>query len=839
MSRLHGLAAAICVAVTACGGGGGGSAGSAGGDSGGAGGVTPAPISATADKLFPLAANLRLVYDSTEGPEPSVVRADGTLPLSAGVSGTILRRQNFSTGADGARAYSVSESGVRQYAAPGADAIERAFDGSELMRWPVPAGHTYVQLDTTIDSGRDFDGDGRSDRVTMRSDITAVATESVVTPAGSFSNALHHRQVVKQTVLPSGGGAPVALETTTDTWYAPDIGPVKTTVTQSGSGATVTVTEALSRFRVGSRGKDNGTPAVSAEAPFGLAGPAAQISARFTEVVEPASLTAGAFTLVSDTGVLVAGTPRAEGRTVRFAPAQPLAAGYYTATLGVAVQDVFGNRITAARSWSFIVDAAAPGVVSNWPLTDAINVGLRELIGVTFSEAPSFASVNAANVRLKANGAVVPTTLQTSATGISMTPVGGLQRGTHYEVEISGVTDAAGNAMVGEHRFGFDTTPGRFGAQERLYPVEGVPGAFADAVGDINGDGLPDVLFTVSTSNLTNGYQYSLFVRKGRIDGTLGAPERLDVGPMDRLCDLNALAIGDLNGDGRPDVIVGSLICGVLVLNQTASGTLAPGQYIDTPVDVLRLADFDGDGRLDVAGAGRNATVAHLWKQTPSGQLVLMGTLDLGGEVARDLEIGDLDGDGRPDVVVALRVTSREPHIAVFRQQADGRFAPPQILSTGSVWGATGLALGDVNHDGKLDIVVTTGGNAPTWFAVLLQAFDGSFGAVTRVPTLDGPWAVRVADIDRDGRADIVVSHRGHYRVGIYLQRSDGSLAPEELYDAPYGTEPLQTLAIADLDGDGLLDLVISGEVIRQVPLSGNGGLQAEVNRIQRIRTAR
>lgn len=834
MSRWYGVTAAVCVAVTACGGGGGGSGGT-----GGEVVVTPAPIATAADKLFPLEANTRLVYDSTEGPEPSFVRVEGTQQLASGISGTLIRRQNFSTGSDSARLYSVSESGLRQHAAPGADAIERAFDGSELMRWPVPAGHTYVQLDTTVDSGRDHDGDGRSDRVTLRADITAVATESVETPAGSFNNTFHHRQTVRQTVLPSGGGASVTLETTTDTWFAPGIGPVKTALTQSGSGSSVTVTESLSRFRVGTRGKDHGAPAVTAETPVGLAGPAAQISVRFTEVLDAGSLAAGAFAVVSDTGAPVAGTVRADGRTARFVPAQPMSAGYYTATLSAAVQDVFGHRLTAARSWSFIVDATAPGVVSHQPPADAINVGLRDVISVMFSETPSAASVNAAHVRLKANGVVVPTTLQISFTGFTVTPTDGLQRGTHYVVEISGITDVAGNVMASEHRFSFDTTPGRFGAMERLYETEGVPGAFADAVGDINGDGLPDVLFTIATSNLTSGYQYSLFVRKGRPDGTLAPPERVAVPPMDRLCDLNALAIGDLNGDGRPDVAVGSLICGVLVLHQTADGALAPAQYIGTPVDVLRLADLDGDGRLDVAGAGRESTVVHLWKQTPGGQLVLMDTLDLAGEVARDLELGDLDGDGRPDVVVALRVTSREPHIALFRQQADGRFAPPQFLSTGSVWGATGLALGDVNHDGRLDIVATTGGNSPTWFAVLYQAADGSFGPVTRVPTLDGPWAVRVADIDRDGRADMVVTHRGHFRVGIYLQRASGGFAPEELYDAPYGTEPLQTLAVADLDRDGLLDLVVSGEVIRQVPLSGLGALQAEVQRRRPLRPVR
>ena len=85
---------------------------------------------------------------------------------------------------------------------------------------------------------------------------------------------------------------------------------------------------------------------------------------------------------------------------------------------------------------------------------------------------------------------------------------------------------------------------------------------------------------------------------------------------------------------------------------------------------------------------------------------------------------------------------------------------------------------------------------------------------------------MRVADVDGDGRADIVVSHRGHYQVGLYLQKAAGTLGREELYEGPYGTEQLQTLVVSDLGRDGLVDIVICGEVMRQLPLAGPSALR-------------
>lgn len=815
------MALALSGLMSACGGGSGDPAASP---------EATAPIAIAAGNYFPLDSNARRVYVTSAATGSVIVRTAGTQLLN-GVAGTVVLRQNSTNGAEHQSVYVSSETGVRQYSSSGADATERAFDGTEVIRLPAHAGDSFVQLDTTIDSGQDFDGDGRTDRVSLHADVTVIASgETVSVPAGMFSNVLHQRQTVRQTVLPASGAAPFNIDDTSDTWYAPNIGIIKNVVQQRAASADTTITESLAKYRVGTRSNDTVAPAAQSSLPTGATSSAsATVSADFSEEMDEASFASGVFTLVDAAGQPVAGAVQVQGRTVRFVPAIPLGSGFYSANIGTAAQDLFGNRLTTALGWNFIVDAAAPGVVSSFPLAESINVALNAVVGVSFNETPALASVNIGNIRLSDGTSVVATELQVNGNSIAVRAVGGLKKGTRYTLDVAGVTDAVGNPMAQGYRFSFDTTPGRFGSTQRLYPT---PYVYADVVGDVNGDGIPDIVFTADTSSVATPYQFSLFVRAGRADGSFSDPVRVDVGPMSSFCDLNALAIGDVTGDGRPDLVVGSLICGVLVLRQTPSGTLELGQYLDTPANSLRLADFDKDGRLDLVAVSDSSTVVHLWRQNTNGTLELVETPGLGGEYARDVEVGDLDGDGRLDLVVSLLVAGRSPNLAVLRQQTDGHFAAPVFLSTGSVFGATAVALGDLNGDGRVDIVATTGGNSPTWFAVFYQAPDGSFPSATQVPTYDSPWGVRVVDVDNDGRADIVISHRGHNLVGVYLQRAGGGLNREELYDAPSGPVCVQNLAVSDIDGDGLVDIVVAGELLRQVP-RGGGALGAKVRQTQ------
>lgn len=833
----YGLLAVATIALTACGGGGGGA------ESAPIPPPTATPIIATASaNLHPLDANLRLLYQAGGSDNlPVLVRTLGTRVSASGVSGTAVLRRDFAAGIDTVRIAVVGPGGVQLYAPVGADALERAFDGTDLMRWPAAAGDTYVRLDTTVDSGRDFDGDGRSDRVTLRAVVTAVALESVSTASDAFGNAFHHRQVLTQTVLPSGGGAPTVLETTTDTWFAPGYGPVKTVTAQrTGTGTTTTTTESVLQYRVGTKNSgDSMYPTVFGTAPTGRAPGSANAVVVFSEVLNAEAVTPDRFALRDPAGAAVPGALHVSGREVRFVPAQRLATGVYTATLArQAVQDVFENQAPSDVSWFFIVDATAPAVVATYPVDDAINVQLVTTVSVSFSEPPGRRSVNSSTVRVLSRGLPVAGSLDVNGNGVSFTPSGGLQRGTRYVVEVSGVTDEVGNPMARDLRFAFETTPGRFGSPERVPAAgNGSIGAASLAAGDINGDGIPDIVYADVGDD---GYPDAVYVRMGRADGQLDPPVRLNLSTYfqatpTRRCPITALAIGDLTGDGRADVAVGSWNCGVLVVRQTASGALEPGQFIEELIQVLRIADLNGDGRFDLVGVQDYWNKAFVWLQNTDGVLALDQTPGLGDVAARDVAIGDINGDGRPDLIVALRsqdvITA---NIAILLQQPDGRFAPPRYLSTGTTRGIWGLAVGDFNGDGRLDIAGTTFANKPASLLVFLQAADGSFPAATAIDTMDGAYSVMAGDIDGDGRMDVVVNHEGWFQVGIYLQKADGSLAPEELYEAPGRSVNVQVLAIADINRDGLPDIIGPASLLRQVPLRGGGALRAATSVGQR-----
>lgn len=795
---------AVAASLGACG---GGSSSSGGGSS------APEFIAVAADNLFPLDANTRRIYTSSDSAGTFSERVTGTQAVAGG-TGTVVSTIDSTDGSEDVSVYIVDSGGVRVFAAAGAVALDRAFDGVEVLRWPMKAGDHYLQIDKSLDSGEDFDGDGRNDTIAVRSEVTVVARESVSVTAGTFPESLHQRQAVRVTVQPSGGGASVVVNFTVDEWYVPNLGLVKQTVLTTPAGGVPSIsTETLSAYRVGARSSDNTAPTVASVTPESAAvrGTATSVSAQFSKAMDPASFaTTGSFTVVDSAGARIAGTVQVQGQTAHFVAAQSWASGTYTATVSTAAQDVLGNALVAPRSWAFTVDATAPGVVSLTPASDAVDVDIATSVVLVFSEPPDPTTVNAANVRLSSSNGPVPLALSVDGSRITLTPIAALERDQFYTLSVSGVTDAVGNPLAQALISRFLTNQGRFAFKQSLFPDWLVN---TMAIGDVNNDGIPDVLAAGQTTMVAS--EQGLLLRAGLPDGTLAAETRLDLGALAG-CQLGSLAIGDVNDDGRPDVVVGGLNCGTLVLAQTATGTLVTSQYMAQAFgDKLRIVDVDGDGRLDLVMSVAFRNQVEVWRQGIGGLLELNSSNDLGGSWVKDFKVGDIDGDGRIDIVAAISGGLGQD-VAVMRQTADGGFAAPEILSTENVWGARAVALGDLNGDGRIDIVATTGGNSPTYLAVYYQAAGGTLGPLTRVPSFDIPFAVQVADIDGDGRADIVVSHEGWAAVGVYLQQPGGTLADEERFRAPSSSNGINSMVVGDINRDGLPDILIAGDWLRQ-----------------------
>jgi len=353
-------------------------------------------------------------------------------------------------------------------------------------------------------------------------------------------------------------------------------------------------------------------------------------------------------------------------------------------------------------------------------------------------------------------------------------------------------------------------------------PAYGSGGLLAAGVvaADTNGDGTPDlvVLNGCIDSNCTRG---SVGVLIGNGDGTYKAAVTYDTGAGQA----TSIATGDVNGDGKLDLIVTSSLTAsngtINVLLGNGDGTFQ-GQVSytsggDNP-SALAVADVNGDGKLDVvvanqcglgnsAGCGWPGTIGVLLGNG-DGTFQAAQTYSTGLCAPDSVVVADLNGDGKVDVLFDGAFSSC--NASFMHGVGDGSFqAPTQVLAaSGYVTG------GDVNGDGKIDIVVVTPGvpNATTSAAgtlnVLLGNGSGSFtlSQSTAVP-VNAP--VVLADVNGDGKLDFVAgaSCNGCYNsgVGIFLGNGDGTFQSAQMFDST--GEENATVAVADLNGDGKLDI--------------------------------
>jgi hypothetical protein len=302
---------------------------------------------------------------------------------------------------------------------------------------------------------------------------------------------------------------------------------------------------------------------------------------------------------------------------------------------------------------------------------------------------------------------------------------------------------------------------------------------------------------------------FKLFVFLQNADGTLAPPIKYPTGSSYG-CMAQTVAIGDVNHDGRNDVVIGDAGCGIEVFLQDGTGALAAGaSYASVDSHKIRIADLNNDGLLDVVGIGWGTDTASVWLQNASGTLETPVTYPVTHSGYDDLEVGDVNNDGLTDIVVMSGQLYATPSLGVLTQKAGGGFNAPAYYSVGPNLLTHGVAVGDLNGDGSNDVVVTYGGNSPSsQIGVFSQNSLGTLDAVVNYPSYDSPSAVEIADVTGDGRKDIVVVHSGWAALGIYRQLPGGTIQAEERYAAPYGSTNPHALAVGDINGDGRNDVV-------------------------------
>jgi hypothetical protein len=274
-----------------------------------------------------------------------------------------------------------------------------------------------------------------------------------------------------------------------------------------------------------------------------------------------------------------------------------------------------------------------------------------------------------------------------------------------------------------------------------------------------------------------------------------------------------------MNQDGRLDVVL-SLDNAVGVMLQTGGGLLsAPVPYPTVHSSFsntykIRCGDFDHDGLADVVSIdwGTQSIDADVFLQGPGGVLAAPHVYPVNHGGYDDLEAGDVSGDGRVDIVVMSGQLYAYDNLGVLVQNGSGTFAPPVYYDLGGNELSSGVGIGDVNHDGRRDVVVSYGGNSPgANIGVFLQDGTGHLSPPFSMPSYDIPQPVEIGDLNLDGRDDVVTLHGGWLALGVYLQGAGGTLQAEDLYPVPYATHyNRHALAIGDLNGDFLPDVAFA-----------------------------
>jgi hypothetical protein len=324
----------------------------------------------------------------------------------------------------------------------------------------------------------------------------------------------------------------------------------------------------------------------------------------------------------------------------------------------------------------------------------------------------------------------------------------------------------------------------------RSYRAGGDPRSVA--IGDLNGDARPDLA-------VANDHGVSVLANRG--DGTFRAARNFTTGS--ELDQWGAVAIGKLTGDAKPDLAVANFPFRrrgrILLLTNRGRDTFrAERRLLTNPgPEAIGISDLNGDKKPDLVAVSHDADAVSVFLKTGEARFATKVDYRTGAGPG-SIAIGDLTGDRAPDLVTT---NGNADSISLLVNKGDGTFEPKRGFRARR--NPTDVAIGDLNADGKPDVAAVN--NWSGSISVFTNSGGGKLEPRRNFPTARGPDAVKIADLNGDRRPDLANLNGGRNSISILLNGGDGTFESRLEYAA--GGNPA-ALASGDLNRDGKVDLV-------------------------------
>jgi hypothetical protein len=354
----------------------------------------------------------------------------------------------------------------------------------------------------------------------------------------------------------------------------------------------------------------------------------------------------------------------------------------------------------------------------------------------------------------------------------------------------------------------------------------GIGLALSMALADLTGNGNLDLVFGTPATGIVN-------IAMGNGDGTFQKPIQISTGNYFNSGDLAEIAVGDFTGDGKLDLLVaGNAHPGhdqLTLIAGNGDGTFQPPVTIATGLTIFSTAvgDLSGNGKLDIVTLD---DYQHVQIFMGNGDGTFQAPVSyLTGSYPTDVTLADLTGDGKQDIITADYL---DASVGVLLNNGDGTFATVTKYNVRDL--PSGVVVGNFTANGIPDIVaIDTSASFLAGFSLLPGNGDGTFQDSCQTPegSHGPPDRIVSGDLTGSGLDSIVASDSSGNGVSVLVNNGHGGFDAPVFYPTGPNSNP-QGVALADLSGNGILDLVVTDagtNAISVFPGNGDGTFRAPV----------